>query len=97
MQKNQQNPQNKRALTHAKALLNALERATDFMDTKAAVWTFVTNMDGTADHPDAAGVLGDVDLGLLFEEALERRGKTPVQEWAPVIMPGNTNGGEAQF
>jgi hypothetical protein len=82
----------------AKALLAELEAAPDQVDNDhgasfvavfAAVNKFITALDGAADD-DSPFILGDGDMARLFNEFLERRGKSG--ELGHVILDANQPG-----
>jgi hypothetical protein len=53
-----------------------------------AVMNFIRNLDGCSDYQPCVGVLGDSEFAILILESLERRGKTPTEKWAPMILRG---------
>lgn len=71
------------AIEMTQSLLDELKRATDFGETKDAIMRYVSNMDGCSHGP---WILGDADFAHLFAQSLERRGKTPVEKWAPLLI-----------
>lgn len=78
--------QKDRTLDRAERLVSELKQARHFGDVKDAILSFVADMDGQSNYKDSPTVLGDVDFAGLFIDALERRGKSPVEQWAPPMI-----------
>jgi hypothetical protein len=80
--------QKDRALNRAERLVSELKEAQHFGHVKDAVMSFVADMDGQSNYEDSPIVLGDGDFAGLLIDSLERRGKTPIQNWAPPLIMG---------
>jgi len=64
------------AVKCTEALLKELKQASSFVETKAAIEKYITNLDGTSECGDSPCVLGDQDMARLFMQSLRRRGKS---------------------
>jgi hypothetical protein len=80
----------------AEQLIAELDDSKDFRDAKAALLSFLSDMDGCSDYSPCIGALGDDDYADLFLDSLTRRGKTPLEEWAPRILCGHEIRGMAR-
>jgi hypothetical protein len=80
----------------AEQLVVELGHSKDFRDAKAALLSFLADMDGCSDYTPCIGALGDSDYADLFVDSLKRRGKTPVEKWAPMILCGHEIRGMAR-
>ena len=74
------------AIERTEKLLDELKRASDIVDTKDAIMKYISDIDCCSDCEDNPFVLGDTDFAHLFVQSLERRGKTPLREWVPMII-----------
>lgn len=80
--------QTERAIERTEKLLDELKRASDIVETKDAIMNYVSDIDCCSDYQGNPFVLGDADFAHLFVQSLERRGKTPIERWAPMIISG---------
>jgi hypothetical protein len=78
--------QTERAIDRTEKLLDELKRASDIVETKDAIMKFVSDIDCCSGYEDYPFVLGDMDFAHLFVQSLERRGKTPIEKWVPMII-----------
>lgn len=78
--------QTERAIERTEKLLHELNRASDIVETKDAIMKFVSDIDCCSDYEDNPFVLGDTDFAHLFVQSLERRGKTQLNRWVPMII-----------
>jgi hypothetical protein len=76
------------AIERTEKLLDELKRVSDIVDTKDAIMTYISDIDCCSDYEGNPFVLGDSDFAHLFVQSLERRGKTPIEKWAPLIING---------
>jgi len=76
------------AIERTEKLLDELKRASDIVDAKDAIMTYISDIDCCSDSEGNPFVLGDSDFAHLFVQSLERRGKTPIENWAPMIIAG---------
>ena len=81
------------AIDRTEKLLDELKRASDIVETKDAIMKFVSDIDCSSEYEGNPFVLGDSDFAHLFVQSLERRGKTPIEKWAPLII----NGAQAEY
>lgn len=81
-------PQTALAIERTEKLLVELKRASDIVETKEAIMTYISDIDCCSDYEANPFVLGDSDFAHLFVQSLERRGKTPIEKWAPLIING---------
>src|SRR6266566_9542037 len=75
-----------RAIERTEKLLHELKQASDIVETKDAIMKYVSDIDCCSDYDDNPFVLGDGDFAHLFIQSLERRGKTPLAKWVPMII-----------
>jgi len=47
---------------------------------------YVSDIDCQSDMEENPFVLGDADFAHLFIQSFERRGKTPIERWVPMII-----------
>jgi hypothetical protein len=80
--------QTERAIERTEKLLHELKLASDIGGTKDAIMRYISDIDCCSDYEDNPFVLGDLDFSHLFVQSLERRGKTPIEQWAPLIING---------
>jgi hypothetical protein len=85
--------QTERAIERTEKLLHELKQASDIVETKDAIMNYVSDIDCCSGYEGNPLVLGDSDFAHLFVQSLERRGKTPIGRWAPVII----NGAQAEY
>ena len=74
------------AIERTEKLLLQLKRASDIVETKDAIMKYISDIDCCSDCEDNPFVLGDTDFAHLFVQSLERRGKTPLNKWVPMII-----------
>jgi len=55
---------------------------------KDAIISYISDIDCCSDYEDNPFVLGDTDFAHLFVQSLERRGKTSLAKWVPMIIHG---------
>lgn len=79
-------PQTVRAIERTERLLDELKEASDIVETKGAIMKYVSDIDCCSGYEGNPFVLGDTDFAHLFVQSLERRGKTPIEKWAPMII-----------
>jgi predicted KAP-like P-loop ATPase len=77
-----------RAIERTETLLHELKQASDVVETKDAIMSYISDIDCCSDYEDNPFVLGDTDFAHLFVQSLERRGKTPLATWVPQIIHG---------
>jgi len=56
------------------------------VDTKDAIMKYISDIDCCSGYEGNPLVLADTDLAHLFVQSLERRGKTPLEHWVPIII-----------
>jgi hypothetical protein len=76
------------AIERTEKLLHELKQASDIVETKDAIMNYISDIDCCSDYEGNPFVLGDSDFAHLFVQSLERRGKTPIEKWVPVIIDG---------
>jgi hypothetical protein len=74
------------AIERTEKLLRELKQASDIVDTKDAILQYISDIDCCSDYEGNPFVLGDTDFAHLFVQSLERRGKTPLNKWVPMII-----------
>jgi hypothetical protein len=74
------------AVERTEKLLHELKQASDSMETKDAIMNYISDIDCCSDYEGNPFVLGDADFAHLFVQSLERRGKTPIERWAPMMI-----------
>jgi hypothetical protein len=74
------------AIERTERLLLELKQASDFVETKNAIIDYISDIDCGSDAEENPFVLGDADFADLFIRSLERRGKTPIETWAPLMI-----------
>jgi len=79
-------PQTERAIERTEKLLDELKRASDIVETKDAIMKYISDIDCCSGYEGNPFVLGDTDFAHLFVQSLERRGKTPLTKWVPMII-----------
>lgn len=80
--------QTERAIERTEKLLHELTQASSIVGTKDAIMRYISDIDCCSDYEGNPFVLGDSDFAHLFVQSLERRGKTPIEKWAPLIIDG---------
>jgi hypothetical protein len=78
--------QEQRAIERTEKLLRELKQASDIVDTKDAIMQYISDIDCCSGYEGNPLVLGDTDFAHLFVQSLERRGKTPLNKWVPMIV-----------
>ena len=78
--------QTERAIERTEKLLHELKGASDIVDTKDAIMKYISDIDCCSGYEGNPFVLGDTDFAHLFVQSLERRGKTPLEHWVPMII-----------
>lgn len=74
------------AIERTEKLLHELKQASDGGETKDAIMNYISDIDCCSDYEGNPFVLGDADFAHLFVQSLERRGKTPIERWAPMMI-----------
>jgi hypothetical protein len=78
--------QEQRAIDRTEKLLQELKQASDIVDTKDAIMRYISDIDCCSEYEGNPFVLGDKDFAHLFVQSLERRGKSPLKKWVPMII-----------
>jgi hypothetical protein len=78
--------QEERTIERTEKLLHELKQASDIVDIKDAIMQYISDIDCCSDYEGNPFVLGDTDFAHLFVQSLERRGKTPLNKWVPMIV-----------
>jgi hypothetical protein len=79
-------PQTVLAIERTEKLLHELKEASDFVETKNAIMKYISDIDCQSDMEQNPFVLGDADFAHLLSQSLERRGKTPIERWVPIMI-----------
>jgi hypothetical protein len=74
------------AIERTEKLLDDLKKASDFEETKNAVVKYISDIDCYSGYEENPGILGDIDFARLYVQSLDRRGKVPIEKWAPMII-----------
>jgi len=74
------------AIERTEKLLHELKRTSDFAGAKDAITRYISDVDCRSGYEGNPRILGDKDFARLFVQSLKRRGKTPIEEWAPMIV-----------
>jgi hypothetical protein len=78
--------QSELAIERTEKLLYELKQASDIVETKDTIMQYISDIDCCSDYEDNPFVLGDTDFAYLFIQSLERRGRTPVERWGPLMI-----------
>jgi hypothetical protein len=74
------------AIERTEKLLHELKQASDFVETKNAIMKYISDIDCQSDMEENPLMLGDADFAHLFIQSLERRDKTPIEKWVPIMI-----------